>query len=162
MATRSAKSHRHADDDAIIYLAPRRQLRLYVHELLTSLAQWSPAPTGYSMAGIRAKLAEADALFHDHLVVEFVRVIEREPGRTGIGIVLLLRLLGTDAAIDALFTVARGSHYPSWLQLDALRALRQLGAGVDISEIVALASTCDQTPIQPIVRPRHIFAIDQI
>ncbi|SRR5579883_3489877 len=144
MASRSAKdssSRPHHPD--IIEFVPRQRVRHCVQALLAALAPDADRPAA------RRMIADARATFGDDLVAELQRALERGSAEDAVAAVTILLELATDAARNALWSLARDASYHPALRLEALRGLYQQGADVPISQLVELANLCERNP-----RPR--------
>jgi hypothetical protein len=124
--------------NTIVDLFPRRRLRQCVNDILTALHT-----NEYTIGGVRRLVVDANALFGDELIEELQRAIDRDGHQLAAGAIAVLRMIATAPARVVLWRIGRGRHYGPLLQLDALRALCQLGERVDVKELVALANICE-------------------
>jgi hypothetical protein len=124
--------------NTIVDLFPRRRLRQCVNDILTALHAH-----GYTVGSVRRLVVDANALFGDELVEELQRAIDRDGHQFAASAIAVLRMIATAPARVVLWHIGRSRHYGPLLQLDALRALCQLGERVDIKELVALANICE-------------------
>ena len=130
-----------ADPHLIVDLFPRRRSRRYVSDILDALVA---EPT--ALGNARRRVAAANAIFGDDVVVELQRAIDRDSPRFAAAAIVVLCMIATEPARAVLWQIGRGRRYGPLLQLDALRALSQLGEHVDIREMVALANLCEGLP----------------
>ncbi len=121
----------------IVDLFPRRRLRHDINTILRALHT-----DKYVTSNTRRLIANATAIFGDEIVSELQRACEHDDHHCAAAIVAL-RIIATDTARAALWHVGRERRYGPLLQLDALRALCQLGEVVAVHELVALANRCE-------------------
>lgn len=126
------------DANLLVDLILRRRLRDDVNAILSALQR-----NNHDMVAVRRLLASAVAIFGDEVVGELQRAIARGDNHDATAAIIVLRIIATEPARLVLWHVGRERHYSPLLQLDALRALCQLGETVAVPELVALANLCE-------------------